>query len=94
MTLFFSAHLNIALRFQIRIDSQPIPAVVNDPLSLFVRESFDVPDLSIVGVNVVKLHLERGVFLDERNGLNVAIFKGFVVADVEHSQYRQHCSNQ
>lgn len=94
LTLFFSLHLNVVLCFQFGVDSKSIPTVVDDPLPFFVRKAFNLPDFTIVGVDVLKLDLKRWVFLDEQNGLNITLFKGFVVTDVEHSKHNQHCKNQ
>ena len=69
------------------VDSQTIPAVINNPPQLLCCQVFYIPDLSIVGVDVVELHLKRRVLLDEDNGLDVSVLKGFVVADVELSRY-------
>lgn len=63
--LFFPADLNIVLCFQIGVDAKPIPAVVNDPFTLLLRESLDLSNLPVIGVDVVKLHLKRRMLLDE-----------------------------
>lgn len=49
--------------------------------------SFYLPDLSIVGMDVVELHLKRRVLLDEDNGFDASVLKGFVVADIEYCYY-------
>lgn len=38
-------------------------------------------------MDVVELHLKRWMLLDEDNGLDVSVLKGFVVADIEHGYY-------
>lgn len=94
MTLFLAAHLNVALCFQLSVDTKSILAVVDYPLPLFVRKAFYLPDFPIIGMNVVKLYLKRRMLLDEQDGFNISIFKSVVVANVEHGQRSQHYGHQ
>lgn len=89
--LFLPAHIDVILSAQVCIDAQPVPAVINNPPPLLRRQPLYLPDLSIIGVDVVELHLKRGVLLDEDNRLDVAILNGVVVADGEHGRYNEDC---
>lgn len=90
----FSAHLNVILGFQLGINSQPIPAVIDDPFALLALKPLDLPYLAIVGVDVVELHLQRRMLFDEEDGLYVPVFKSFLVADIQHRHQRQDCNKQ
>ncbi len=93
--LFFPANLNVVLGFQIGVDAEPIPAVIDDPLTLLLRESLDLTNLPVIGVDVVKLYLKRRMLLDEQDGFDVSIFQRFVIPNVEHRHQNQnHQRNQ
>lgn len=83
-SLFFPAPLDVILSFEVGVDSQPVPAVISNPLLLLCCQALYLPDLSVISVDVVELHLKRRMLLDEDNGLDVSVLKSFVVADVKH----------
>jgi hypothetical protein len=89
--LFLPANLDVILSFQISLDAQPVPAVINNLPPLLHRQALYLPDLSIVGVDVPELHLKCGMLLDKDNRLYVAILNGVVLADVEHGRYNEDC---
>ena len=88
--LFFPANLDVVLGFQIRVDAEPIPAVINDPLTLLLRESFDLTNLPVIGVDIVKLHLKSRMLLDEQDRFDVPILKRFVIPNVKHCHQNQN----
>lgn len=89
--LFLPAHIDVTLSTQVCIDAQSVPAVINNPPPLLRRQPLYLPDLSIIGVDVVEPHLNRGMPLDEDNRLDVAILNGVVVDDVEHGRHNEDC---
>ena len=65
-------------------------AVINNPFTLLLRESLDLSNLPVIGVDVVKLHLKRRMLLDEQDRFDVPILKRFVIPNVKHCHQNQN----
>lgn len=87
--LFLPTGFHLLLASQRGVDAQPVATVVDDPASLLPGEALDFPDLAIVGVQVVELHLKRRMLLYKHDRLDIAILERLVITDIEHRQEHQ-----
>lgn len=92
-TLPLLTSLQLSLGSQLGLYSQTVLAIVDNQLPLLIIQFVQLLVIGIVGEEVFKLYLKRGVFLNEEHGVEFRIIDGFVVPDEQHGEEDQHGRN-